>query len=221
MAVKRVTPSKTTLRNYDDLTAEEKAIMDRAVKAARTAYWCGVFDRTASEIFQVPETNVVDLEGYDCHGYTREGFDKDGFNRDGLDAEGYNKDGLNAKGFDRDGFDRYGFNKAGLDKDGHDKYKFDDRGFDREGFDYYGQTARQSRAWYAKQAARPDTDFVYDQNGRQRPEKTPVKRAPRKAASTTEILSPAKRLAPAKAARAAVVPAQKRQNRSRITFGDI
>lgn len=149
------------------ISDEAKAIMDRAVRAARANSWCDRFSMISAEVFGVPANMVVDSDGFNCEGRTADGFNLDGYHYQ--------------TGLDRDGFDKTGFNKAGKHRDGGDKYRYDDRGYDKEGYDYTGTRRRADRSWYAKQAARPDSDFIYDPNGRTRP--APVKRAPRKTAS--------------------------------------
>lgn len=164
------TSTKPKTINYEDLSDEVKEIMDRAVRKSREQYWCDIFDRVAPEIFGVPKTHVVDSDGFSCRG-----LDKDGFNKEGFDGYGYNREGRDAGGFDKDGYDTEGFNRRGMNKDGvdrqgRDKYRFDIHGWDQEGYDYNGTRKRASRDWYAQQAARPETDFVFDYNGTRRPE---------------------------------------------------
>lgn len=183
MAVKKAT---TTLTTYDALGDEAKAIMDRAVRKARTSYWCDRFDEAAPAIFNVKPTDVVDSDGFSCRGYNREGFNKDGYNRDGYNAEGFNESGFDKNGYDKDGFDRLGVNKAGVDRQGRDKYRYDTSGYDQEGFDSTGQRARRTREWYAKQAAKPETDFVFDYYGNRRPA-APAKKATVRKAATPKV----------------------------------
>ena len=166
------TRKKSTLTSYDDLTAEVKTIMDRAVRVARTRYWCDRFSEAAPEIFNVAPTDVVDSDGFSCKGYNRQGFNAEGFNLEGYNTEGFSTNGFNKAGYDKDGYDRLGVNKDGVDRHGRDKYRYDTHGYDQDGYDSIGQRRRASRDWYTRHAARPETDFCYDQRG----EKRPVKR---------------------------------------------
>lgn len=161
--------TSTETPTYTELSETTLAEMDRAVRYARKQGYCSSFDRIAAVTFGVPENEVVDSEGFSCGGYNREGFNSDGRNRDGYDKDGFNYDNRDKDGFDREGFDRYGLNKDGVDKDGRDKFRFDVNGYDPEGYDYTSNRRRASRDWYAKQAAKPETDFCYDANGYQRP----------------------------------------------------
>lgn len=181
MAIATAMKKKTTLTSYDDLSPEIKAIMDRAVRTARNQYWCDRFKEYAPGIFGVSENDVVDSDGLSCKGYDREGYNKEGFhhatgyNREGFDSGGYNK-----TGYDKDGYDRNGNNKAGLDRLGRDKYRYDANGFDQDGYDHTGNRRRASRDWYAKQAARPAEEFVFDYYGLKRP-------APAKKTTTPKV----------------------------------
>lgn len=169
--------------SYDALTQDVKDVMDRAVRAARKNFWCESFDSIAASVFNVSANDVVDSDGFSCKGYNRQGFNAEGWNRDGFNAEGFNKSGFNAKGFDKEGYDRYGLNKDGVDRKGRDKYRFDSEGFDQDGYDWYGSRRRANRDWYAKQAAKPDADFKFDEAGRPRP---------RPRTATTETTPPKK-----------------------------
>jgi len=175
------TKTKTTLTTFDALSDDVKAVMDRAVRAARSHYWCSEFSRVAGTVFNVPDSDVVDSDGTNCSGFDREGFDKDGRNNRGYNRDGYNIDGWNKDGFNKDGFDRSGLNKDGVDANGRDKYRFDANGYDSEGYDWNGSRRRADRAWYASQAAKPETDFRYDGNAYERP-----KAEAKKTAATTK-----------------------------------
>ena len=91
-------------------------MMDRAVRRSREQYWCDIFDRYAPAIFGVPQTHVVDSDGFSCRG-----LDKDGFNKEGFDGDGFNREGRNTASFDKEGYDAEGFNRRGMNKDGFDK----------------------------------------------------------------------------------------------------
>lgn len=145
------------------------AEMDRAVRYARKQGYCTEFDRIASVTFGVPANEVVDSDGFTCGGYNREGFNSEGWNREGYNAEGFNYDGWDKEGYNKEGYDRYGLNKDGVDVNGRDKYRFDYNSYDPEGYDYSGNRRRASRAWYEKQAEKPETDFRFDANGYERP----------------------------------------------------
>lgn len=162
MAASTKTEPKTKTTNYEDLSQELKDVMDRAVRRSREQYWCDIFDRFAPAIFGVPQTHVIDSDGLSCRGLDKDGYNKDGFDGDGYNREGRNSAGFNRDGFDVEGYDRHGMNRDGVDRQGRDKYRYDRFGYDLEGYDSSGTRRRASRDWYAKQAAKPETDFVYD-----------------------------------------------------------
>lgn len=147
------------------LTAEELAIMDRAVRQARSKAWCEEFSTIAGRVFGVPDSDVVDSDGYNCKGFDRKGFNRSGRDRRGYDKNGFNRSGYNREGFDKNGFNEFGLNKDGLDSEGRDSYRFDAAGWDRDGYNSRGIRNSAGRAWYTEHAAKPDTDFVYDHYG--------------------------------------------------------
>lgn len=151
------------------LSAEVLAVMDRAVRSARENGWCYEFSKIAADVFGVQANEVLDSDGLNCQGYDHEGFNSKGVNRDGYNREGFDYDGYDKNGFNKDGFNLRGFNVEGFDKDGRDKYKYDRNGYDQEGYDSYGDRRRTGRAWYTEQTAKPETDFRYDGDHRERP----------------------------------------------------
>jgi hypothetical protein len=163
--------TETKLTDYDDLPQAVKDVMDRAVRKSRQKYWCDIFDKFSPEIFGVSKNHVVDSDGFSCRGYDKNGFNSEGYNIEGYNQEGRDSNGRDIEGRDIEGYDRRGFNKEGFNKEGRDKYSYDRNGYDREGYDGYGCRSRSDRAWYAFQAARPATDFVFDRGGNPRPKK--------------------------------------------------
>jgi hypothetical protein len=121
---------------------QQRVLIDRLVRAARSEGWCGEFERSMRVIFpdghpDTGSTDVrawVDSDGYTCRGVTPDGYMPDGFHADtGLDRDGYNRRGLDRDGFDRDGYSRYGFNRDGFDRDGCNTEGYTAEGRDRQG----------------------------------------------------------------------------------------
>lgn len=112
--------------------AAQMAIIDKAVRSARSHSWCGQFESTMAHVFPdgPPDGSreFVDSDGFSCRGY-----DRDGYNRDGLDELGYNREGRDGAGFDRDGFNVEGWDRNGRDRDGYNVDGVDRTGFTREG----------------------------------------------------------------------------------------
>ena len=151
------------------LTAEVLAVMDRAVRSARTKGWCLEFQEIAAPVFGVKANEVVDSDGFNCKGFDKDGFNSDGFNMDGLDKDGFNRAGYGRDGYNKEGYNRNGLNKDGFDAQGRDKYRYDYNGFDQDGYDSSGQRRRAERSWYAEQAVKSADEFKYDGYGSPRP----------------------------------------------------
>lgn len=155
-----------------ELTAEEKKILDRAVRAARFREACDEFEVIASYAFNLPPLLLLDSDGLSYDNRDREGYDKEGFNIFGYNKEGFNEAGYDTSGYNKDGFNVFGFNKDGFNAQGQDEYSFDIGGYNRAGFDRNGYAARQHLDWYKHQATKPESDFCFDRHGRPRPVKT-------------------------------------------------
>lgn len=159
-----------TTKDGRPLTTEELTSLDRGVRESRRRGFCGTFDEVAAITFNIPSEHVLDSDGRTCAGYDHEGYSENGFNRDGFDKNGFNRDGFDSNGYDKNGFNRFGFNANGFNADGQDEYSFDSQGYDREGYDRtYGERRCDTRAWYATQAAKPDSEFRFNRRGRVRP----------------------------------------------------
>lgn len=170
MPTSAVTMYEPTVLTSDEIKnhPEFRALVDRAVRTSRGQYWCDRFQEFAPHMLGIPLNEIVDSDGLSCDGYDTNGF-KNGRDRRGFDAEGFNVNGFDKDGYNKDGYDRNGLNREGRDVKGRDAYRFDYDGYDQDGFDSDGYAARRTRTWFANQAAKSETDFIYDNRGNKRP----------------------------------------------------
>ena len=139
--------------------ATQMAIIDVAVRQARTQSWCGEFERIMGQLFPdgPPDGSkeFTDSDGWSCRG-----LDRDGFNRNGYDSDGFMRDGYSEPapdGRDRQGLDRQGWSRDGYGRDGFHRETGRDRaGFDRDGVHTTG-VRRDSDEYRAR--------FRFDRNG--------------------------------------------------------
>ena len=176
---------------------QQRILIDRLVRAARTEGWCGEFERSMAVIFPDghPDTGAtdpgawLDSDGFTCRGFDRDGYnmqglhrdtgrDRAGYDRDGYDHNGRNRDGYDRRGWDVDGYDRDGRNADGLDRDGRDPNGFtvEDPGhldwvyrFDANGYDADGFDRRGRHMTTGLSRADHANRFRFDGSGRARP----------------------------------------------------
>lgn len=161
--------------------AEQRRIIDAAVRQARANSWCEEFERIMGGLFPDGppdgDKEFVDSDGQSCRGRDRMGFDRYGFDREGRNREGFDQNGYDRDGFNRDGVDQYGWSRDGwnadhtINRDSDEyraRFRYDPRGYDADGFTAQGVHRntglnREQHAAYVERERR--MTYVYDADG--------------------------------------------------------